>query len=95
MVGEIGGLPSRARAGVVVLGGAGVFLGVDAVAGGHALQLLGPSGDGVLLGVMALAADDLGQDPPPGVDEPVAHLAGGDTLGRSPTVHGYRRQRRQ
>ena len=37
-------------------------------------DLLASPGDGVPHGVVALFADDLGQDAPPGVDEPVAYL---------------------
>ena len=44
-------------------------------AGSAGGDLLASPGDGVPHGVVALFADDLGQDAPPGVDEPVADLS--------------------
>ena len=74
MVWEFRRLPVGPGAGVVVLGRPGVLLRVDAVTGRDALQLLSTSGDCVLLRVVALSPNDLRQDSPPGIDEPIAHL---------------------
>ena len=52
--------------------------------GGGRGHLLAAPGDGVAAGVVALAPDQVGQDPTAGVDEPVADLVGEkDILGRS------------
>lgn len=59
---------------VVVLGWPGVLLWVHAVTGGDALELLGAAGDGVLLWVIPLPADNLRQNSTAGIDEPVTNL---------------------
>jgi len=43
------------------------------------LDLGASATDGEPLRIISLLADDLWQDPPPGVDEPVAHLEDGET----------------
>ena len=61
-----GGRPQRA--------GGGASGGEAGEVGGGGRHLLAAAGDGVAAGVVALAPDQVGQDPPAGVDEPVAHL---------------------
>ena len=52
-------------------------LGVVGRGGGGLGALAAAPADGEAAGVVALPPDDLGQDPPPRVDEPVAHLTQG------------------
>ena len=71
-----GGRLSAGRVGNCLEAGHGEVVGGSGAAGGAAAaaELLAPPGDGVALGVVALPADELGQNAPARVDEPVAHL---------------------